>query len=198
MMKGCWATGRMFHQFDQTTHRCKCGRWQAGFAPKKVSVRPRAECQICEREQALTTDGKMVHHGYERPGHGWIIGDCFGVGHKPYTATSALYAYLVFLQDRLFNQQLDLNALADGRVASFMFRYRANPNDWRDKTETSVEVKQGDAAKPTGAPCWVTVPSYESLRATHAMQVARDNEMLAAEIARVNARILRAEEPSNG
>jgi hypothetical protein len=90
MFQSCPATGRLFHQFNKETHRCACGRWQAGFAPKKVSKNPRAECQVCERVQALTKDGVLVHHGYERPGHGWIVGDCFGVGHKPYTATDAL------------------------------------------------------------------------------------------------------------
>jgi hypothetical protein len=31
--------------------------------------------------------GVMVLHGYQRPGHGWIVGDCIGVGHKPLNET---------------------------------------------------------------------------------------------------------------
>lgn len=51
------------------------------------------ECQVCEGWQCMTRDGKMVHHGYRRPGHGSIVGDCFGVGHLPYPAVDALRKY---------------------------------------------------------------------------------------------------------
>jgi hypothetical protein len=36
-------------------------------------------CPVCFRNIKLTDDQKMVHHGYERPGHGYIVGDCFTV-----------------------------------------------------------------------------------------------------------------------
>lgn len=38
-------------------------------------------CPVCERAIKVR-DGLLVHHGYQRPGHGYIVGDCFGV-HKP-------------------------------------------------------------------------------------------------------------------
>jgi hypothetical protein len=53
-----------------------------------------AECQICEHRQCLDRRGKMVHHGYLRPGYGQIEGDCPGVGYKPYPETDALAWYL--------------------------------------------------------------------------------------------------------
>lgn len=40
-------------------------------------------CPCCFGDYVATGD-KMVHHGYERPGHGSIIGDCFGVNAKPF------------------------------------------------------------------------------------------------------------------
>jgi hypothetical protein len=40
-------------------------------------------CQICEGNQKLH-NGRMVHHGYQRPGDGAIRGDCPGVDHVPY------------------------------------------------------------------------------------------------------------------
>ena len=40
-------------------------------------------CQACFRVQALAKN-VLVHHGYTRPGHGYISGDCAGVGHAPY------------------------------------------------------------------------------------------------------------------
>jgi len=35
-------------------------------------------------------DGLLVHHGYERPGHGYIVGDCFGVGKPPHEVSPEL------------------------------------------------------------------------------------------------------------
>ena len=53
--------------------------------PKKETVtRYVGNCQICERDQKLTVDMKMVHHGYLRPGDGEIHGDCPCVGAEPY------------------------------------------------------------------------------------------------------------------
>ncbi len=40
-------------------------------------------CQICEGDFKLH-EGKMVHHGYKRPGDGYIHGDCVAVGQPPY------------------------------------------------------------------------------------------------------------------
>lgn len=41
-------------------------------------------CPICEGEFKLTVERRLVHHGYQRPGWGSIVGDCFAVGAPPY------------------------------------------------------------------------------------------------------------------
>ena len=46
-------------------------------------------CQICEGDQKLHV-GRMVHHGYQRPGDGAIRGDCPGVGQVPYEVSCDL------------------------------------------------------------------------------------------------------------
>jgi hypothetical protein len=46
-------------------------------------------CQVCEHDQKLRGD-KLVLHGYERPGHGFIVGDCPGVGELPYELSCEL------------------------------------------------------------------------------------------------------------
>ena len=47
--------------------------------------RARGTCQACGRDQALRTTRKLaiVLHGYERPGHGYIKGQCSGVDELP-------------------------------------------------------------------------------------------------------------------
>lgn len=40
-------------------------------------------CPVCQR-QIKVRGGLLVHHGYERPGIGAIVGDCFGVNRPPH------------------------------------------------------------------------------------------------------------------
>jgi len=54
---------------------------------------PRDECQICEgdfamKERARNTKarGHLVHHGFKRPGDGYLYGQCPGAHHLPFPA----------------------------------------------------------------------------------------------------------------
>lgn len=59
-------------------------------------------CAICEGDFKLTEDDKLVHHGYKRPGIGYIVGDCIAVGYDPYeVSTEILHEYLAGLRPRL-------------------------------------------------------------------------------------------------
>lgn len=40
-------------------------------------------CAVCDRTQKLKRN-KMVLHGYRRPGYGFIVNNCLGVGYEPY------------------------------------------------------------------------------------------------------------------
>lgn len=76
------------------TRTPKTPEQQAAAAAFKASkAAEKRECQVCERHQA-TKGGRLVHHGYQRPGVGFIVGDCMGVGHLPFPETNALEAYL--------------------------------------------------------------------------------------------------------
>lgn len=141
MMRGCPATGRMSHNFDKITHRCRgCNRWQAGFKPKCEPVRPRAECQICERNQALDTDGCLGHHGYKRPGWGFITGDCMGVGHKPYPATDALELYLTAVRSYIARCEARLIELPTLTEIEEHYTVRVG----REKEQRTKIIKKGD------------------------------------------------------
>lgn len=52
-------------------------------APTPVDAEPSATCQICFREQQ-TRAQRLVLHGYRRPGFGYIVGECWGVGYAPF------------------------------------------------------------------------------------------------------------------
>ena len=89
--------------------------------PKKETVtRYVGNCQICERDQKLTVDMKMVHHGYTRPGHGNIEGDCPCVGEVPYeTSCDAIKAYVKGLRDALAVTNARLAQIVAGEVTHF-------------------------------------------------------------------------------
>jgi hypothetical protein len=46
-------------------------------------------CPICEGTYKVR-GGAMVHHGFKRPGDGFIHGDCFAVGHPPYEVSCSI------------------------------------------------------------------------------------------------------------
>jgi len=54
-----------------------------------VSTRFIGFCAACER-RIKVRDKRLVHHGYERPGHGYIVGDCYGVDRAPHELSDAV------------------------------------------------------------------------------------------------------------
>ncbi len=73
-------------------------------------------CQVCEHDQKLH-EGKMVHHGYKRPGHGTIEGDCPGVSQVPYEVSCDLVkSYKVRVEASLVNLMTYLADLKAGKI----------------------------------------------------------------------------------
>ncbi len=75
-------------------------------------------CAICDRLQKMerkrTHSGHpiMVHHGYRRPGVGWIVGDCFGVGYPPYELSAIACVELAkYMTERIAGQKEAIEAI---------------------------------------------------------------------------------------
>jgi hypothetical protein len=68
---------------------------------RELSTRHIGWCPVCERDIKVRAR-LLVHHGYQRPGVGYIIGDCIGVGYEPYElGTGAAKAYLTIILERV-------------------------------------------------------------------------------------------------
>lgn len=70
-------------------------------------------CGACEKATKVR-NGKLVHHGYERPGYGYIEGDCFGVHYEPHEVSpkcSEEYREMVLGLQEV--RQKDINGLPD-------------------------------------------------------------------------------------
>jgi len=143
MMKFCTVTRKTRHAFDATTHRCPCGQWERGYKPKKEFVRPRAECQICERQQATETGGCLGHHGYTRPGCGFIQGDCMGVGYQPYPKTDALEAYLRALDAHI--ARIAARLLVLPTLTEYEYHYTKGYGSRKEERKTTL--KAGDLSR---------------------------------------------------
>src|SRR5688572_13524603 len=70
--------------------RCRCTP-----APPKRDRGPRAathegECGFCEGRLSVgRVDGLLALHGFQRPGTGWIVGECPGRRHPPVERSTA-------------------------------------------------------------------------------------------------------------
>ena len=98
------------------------------------------ECQICQRRQLLDSRGNLVLHGYQRPGHGYIVGDCFGVGHPPWEVSSdALATWIEQLKARSVQA-----AQAAVRVAKLT---TINVNRGSEQNPRIVTLTKGDPSR---------------------------------------------------
>lgn len=83
-------------------------------------------CGVCEQNVKMTKGTeKLVHHGYQRPGDGYIRGDCFGVAYPPHElAPDAARAFLsIALRPALAGAQQYLFNLETGKVTELSVGY---------------------------------------------------------------------------
>lgn len=73
-------------------------------------------CAICGREQA-TKHNKMVRHGYQRPGYGYLVGMCFGAYKDAYEISpDACKQYIPELEGYIRTSQKRLADIESGKV----------------------------------------------------------------------------------
>lgn len=76
-------------------------------------------CPVCEGEFKVR-HGKLVHHGFTRPGDGMIHGDCFAVAYEPYQrSTKGCEDYKAAVVVQLEGLKAYLGRLNRGEVTHF-------------------------------------------------------------------------------
>ena len=102
-------------------------------------------CPICGRLQMLRKVGDklvMVHHGYQRPGIGEIVGDCFGVNYQAYELSNeGNVAYAPVLVRRLKNTEDRLAALQSGKVLQLSTGLKRKPTVTPNDRDWEVYLK---------------------------------------------------------
>jgi hypothetical protein len=92
-------------------------------------------CAICSHAQVVR-NGVMVNHGYQRPGHGDIVGECFGTGRDPYeTSAKACVEYVPHLEAAKTSYEGRLADLTSGKVKKFVETKR----NWYTGREITID-----------------------------------------------------------
>lgn len=141
-----------------------------------TALRTLGHCQCCEGEFKLHK-GRMVHHGYQRPGHGQIVGDCPAVDVLPYETSCA------WLRDTYLPKlRLRLSVVEEG-IATLPERTSL----WAPDPETRYSI---GAPRMIELRLGVTAPwlwDQEMKRRNH--DLANERDALTAAIPRVEKRI---------
>lgn len=138
-----------------------------GAEPVKEDFRrPNAPtCPCCFRDILLDTQNKMVHHGYNRPGYGFIVGDCFGVGYEPFEVSKlGTEEYLAqAIRPSLDRAKSYLAELLGGNVTSFpsskiergvevaiVVTKETHPRDFERLLDRAIHATEGRISALTG------------------------------------------------
>jgi hypothetical protein len=120
-----------------------------------------------------------VHHGYERPGYGHIVGDCFGVHRLPHETSPDL------AKDYCGVLEAHLKALVarTARVESAAELTHTHIEGRREtRQEVPVTVRKGDRTRYEGMH---TIPSFDSLQQSMLREIARETDAVERDIQRL-------------
>jgi hypothetical protein len=102
-------------------------------------------CAACEREIKVR-DGKLVHHGYERPGIGYIVGDCLGVGYPPHELSPEVAQMLAEYAERdierlgrMLDDLPNVETLPRHVYVGYGGGRLQDPYEWREVTREDVD-----------------------------------------------------------
>lgn len=101
-------------------------------------------CPICEGDFKLVDETKLVHHGYRRPGGGYIVGDCLSVHKQPYELSDEVcHQYQALLMNKLVLNHKYLSRLERGEVTSFMVERPKMNGHYREMVRVEIATPNG-------------------------------------------------------
>ncbi len=185
---------------DKTKVNCtRCAK-QLGFEPvaKEVSS-TKGTCQCCfggfeTRQKAGKGDFRSVLHGYTRPGHGYILGDCRGHGHVPFEVScEQTKVFRGELVDMLAATETYLAKCQANEVESLTYEARTSERNPRTMARLTKMVTVLKGAVATDNPFWPAayekIPSFEQLMETEIWGVERRIKAITSDIAFLGEKI---------
>jgi hypothetical protein len=145
-----------------------------------TSTRYVGTCPVCD-SRFKVRGGSLVHHGYKRPGHGFIVGDCFAVGRTPHEVspeTAKAYRERV----ELHLEVLEAHKVSTEQAEDLVYSYTIYVSH-REKTPVTVHVKRGEDARYEGNH---RVPSFADVQRNILRQLAHEIQSCQGEVARMS------------
>jgi len=138
------------------------------------------ECQICQRTHKLR--GKLlVLHGYQRPGHGYITGECPGVGFEPYELSCArCVSFLDWLLKKVETTNARHDSLIQGTASIRVYFDKRYPSNLR--LEPTRIADQAREIEPQDE-------EYENLRRQAEHATARKLDRMVLDVGYYTARV---------
>lgn len=135
-------------------------------------------CAACEG-RIKVRGGTLVHHGYQRPGYGHIVGDCFGVHRLPHeTSPDVAEAYRALLRTHLE----ELAAEKAHVEQATQLRYTYKEGALGNKRTVVVTVQKGDPARYEKR---TSIPSFDSLQRQSLRQLEMRRDAIQREVERL-------------
>jgi|SRR5688572_2636688 len=139
-------------------------------------------CPVCQNRQKVRS-GLLVHHGYQRPGDGYIVGDCFAVKMAPHESSpETAKAYHDHLQKVIAGRRSSLESV---RVAEEL-PYSYTVYEGREKLSRLATLRKGDKASYQPG---YSLPSFESHQRAVIVNLTREVEFLEREATRLQGLI---------
>jgi hypothetical protein len=195
-------TGAMVTTTEKEKVTCtRCAKQLGIVAAPKPVAKNLGTCPCCFRSQKTLVGRYMVHHGYQRPGYGYIVGDCFGVKYPRFEdSCEGTVAYRTAIQAQLDRNEEHLTFLKSGNVKSLTFSYEVYKLDEQgnrirtysrygmyEKKTVMVEVVAG--AKEIYGFNNPTIPSFDELLSNRIQEWETGRKMMTRHIAELTEAI---------
>lgn len=139
-------------------------------------------CPVCNGRQKIR-GGVLVHHGYQRPGDGYIVGDCFAVKMAPHESSpDTAKAYLEHLQRAAAAVEAQLVAVRNAEQLPYSYRVY----EGMQKVTKITTLRKGDQGSYQPG---YTLPSFESHQKSVIANLTRESALLKQEQVRLQGLI---------
>jgi hypothetical protein len=130
----------------------------------------------------------MVLHGYKRPGHGYVVGDCPGVDHVPYEVSCNLVSeHIVNLRSYVVTREKRLAELKAGTVTELLVEV-SEGRGW-DRTKKLVTLVAGSPEAREREPYRPSASRWQAALEYHIYEAERDIRHAKHDIERCTRRV---------
>lgn len=150
------------------------------------------ECGVCERRFTVTRGAeRLALHGFERPGHGWLLGRCPGINRLPVERSVETIEILLKLATARAESLVgSLEQLRSPALTELLYeRRRAGSYNLPRSASHAQRYETLSIARGAPADYQRGLPSFDDLLARRIGEVEQQQKQAQGVVARAKARI---------